>query len=702
MTVINTNINAMYAQDSTAMVSRSLSTTMERLSTGSRINSAADDAAGLAISTRMTAQSNGLNVAIRNANDGISLLQTSDGAAGEVTTILQRMRELAVQSANGVNNTTDRKSMDAEVQQLKTEIDRVATTTQFNNMNLLDGSFTNKTLQIGDNAGQTMNVNIASLQTKDLGMAGASFGSQTLVSGRVALGSAIAAGNIQINDQNVGAISANADIGQVATAINQNVDNVTATAFNDVVAQQTGNGVTTNGQIQITVQNLGGSTKSTTYSINASANMQQLVDNINSQAGGQVTASINTDGKLELSNTTGAAITVRDTSSSVTGSYDTASGFAAGTTGTQFNGFLKLDSSNGSPIRLSPGNLGASTPGTTANLNAIGFQQVTSEYSKGLNAYTVTGVAFTSAATTASWGQSDLNINGVQIYNQNIASNSFQGKLDMINNYSAQTGVVANAQFDKTVSVNPATSLAAGTTIKFNGTTVFSAGTAGMYTAASIAASINTNSTLTGITAEVDGNNIHLSGSNVQQLTISALASPGATSNLSNLSFPGTWAGTSYGAISLKSVNNSPISIQTKDGSTAEQAVTGFLDENVGAADFDVNKPTLGVGSGSTLTGLNVLTSAAASAAITTIDNALDKVNTVRSNLGAMENRLNDTVDNLSNIVTNTDAAQSRIMDTDYASETSALAKEQIISQAATAMLAQANQQPQLVLSLLK
>jgi flagellin len=122
----------------------------------------------------------------------------------------------------------------------------------------------------------------------------------------------------------------------------------------------------------------------------------------------------------------------------------------------------------------------------------------------------------------------------------------------------------------------------------------------------------------------------------------------------------------------------------------------------VGAADFQVNSATLGVGSGQSLTGLNVSTASAATAAISTIDNAIEKVSSMRSKLGAMENRLNNTVNNLSNIVTNTQASRSRIQDTDYASQTTALAKAQIISQAATAMLAQANQQPQSVLSLLK
>ena len=140
MTVINTNVKSLVAQGALAANNNKLATAMERLSTGSRINSAKDDAAGLAISTRMESQVRGLNAAIRNANDGISLLQTAEGAMDEIGNMLQRMRELSVQAASDVNNSADRAGLDAEVQQLKAEIDRVVSTTRFNDKKLLDGS----------------------------------------------------------------------------------------------------------------------------------------------------------------------------------------------------------------------------------------------------------------------------------------------------------------------------------------------------------------------------------------------------------------------------------------------------------------------------------------------------------------------------------------------------------------------------------
>ena len=170
MTTINTNVMSMTAQRNLGTTSSSLATSMQRLSSGLRVNSAKDDAAGLAISERMNAQVRGLNVAARNANDGISLAQTAEGALGKVGDMLQRMRELAVQSANASNNTSDRTALQAEVGQLRSEIDRVAKTTSFNGTKLLDGSFANATFQVGANAGEGIAIDsIVSANSATLG-----------------------------------------------------------------------------------------------------------------------------------------------------------------------------------------------------------------------------------------------------------------------------------------------------------------------------------------------------------------------------------------------------------------------------------------------------------------------------------------------------------------------------------------------------
>ena len=158
---VNTNVSSINAQRQLFDVSDRLNTSFERLSSGFRINSAADDAAGLQISDRLTSQVQGLNQAVRNANDAISLSQTAEGALSEVTTSLQRIRTLAVQSQNGINSSADRLALQKEVSALRTEISRIATDTQFGNVNILDGNFSAKFL-VGANAGQTISVNLSS------------------------------------------------------------------------------------------------------------------------------------------------------------------------------------------------------------------------------------------------------------------------------------------------------------------------------------------------------------------------------------------------------------------------------------------------------------------------------------------------------------------------------------------------------------
>lgn len=166
---INTNVMSLNAQRNLGHSQSALSKSMQRLSSGLRVNSARDDAAGLAISDRMTSQIRGLNQAARNANDGISLAQTAEGALQESTNILQRMRELAVQSANDTNSASDRDSLQAEVNQLQAELDRIGNTTMFNNKNLLDGTMTDAVFQVGANAGETISFSIDGALASQLG-----------------------------------------------------------------------------------------------------------------------------------------------------------------------------------------------------------------------------------------------------------------------------------------------------------------------------------------------------------------------------------------------------------------------------------------------------------------------------------------------------------------------------------------------------
>ena len=237
--IINTNISSLTAQRNANRTQNELSTAIQRLSSGLRINSAKDDAAGLAISDRMTAQIRGINQAARNANDGISLAQVAEGALGSVTANLQRMRELAVQSANATNSASDRVALQQEVAQLTTEIDRVATQTQFNGLNLLDGSFTAQQFQVGANSGQTITVSsIASARASALGVyqgfnlvtqpIGTANNTPQALTVSLGGGPAIALGTVAIDAKAQAAAITNGNIpGMVATA---NATNVAAVA----------------------------------------------------------------------------------------------------------------------------------------------------------------------------------------------------------------------------------------------------------------------------------------------------------------------------------------------------------------------------------------------------------------------------------------------------------------------------------------
>ncbi len=165
---VNTNIASLNTQRNLSNSSNALQTSMQRLSTGSRINSAKDDAAGLQIANRLTSQVNGLGVAVRNANDGISLAQTAEGALQQSTNILQRMRDLALQSANGSNNADDRTSIQKEVTQLKEELNRISETTTFGGQKLLNGDFGTKDFQVGSNANETIKLSIEKMDTESL------------------------------------------------------------------------------------------------------------------------------------------------------------------------------------------------------------------------------------------------------------------------------------------------------------------------------------------------------------------------------------------------------------------------------------------------------------------------------------------------------------------------------------------------------
>lgn len=241
--IINTNIMSLTAQRNLSRSQNALSTSIERLSSGLRINSAKDDAAGLAIAERMGTQVRGLNQAMRNANDGISLSQTAEGALAEVTNNLQRIRELAVQASNGSNSQSDRDALNAEVTQLKSEIQRVAEQTSFNGAALLDGSFSGVQFQVGANAGETITVSsIANVQTASLGGTFTRVEGSFAASGLTGFATAIVAGGVTVNGTDIGAIAgagnAQERAGQLVEAINRVSATTGVGASYDAVAGQ--------------------------------------------------------------------------------------------------------------------------------------------------------------------------------------------------------------------------------------------------------------------------------------------------------------------------------------------------------------------------------------------------------------------------------------------------------------------------------
>lgn len=259
--VINTNVASLNAQRNLTTSQNSLNTSLQRLSSGLRINSAKDDAAGLAISERMTSQIKGLTVASRNANDGISLAQTAEGALGEIGNNLQRIRELAVQASNGTNTQVDRDALNAEVTQLKSEIQRVAEQTNFNGTKLLDGSVPSFTFQVGSNAGETIQVsNIVNAQVSALGGTVSRYSDTIAASTLTGFATAINSGDVTINGQNIGAIAAAGNAQERAGQLVEAINRVSAASGAGASYDATTGQITLTSSAAVTVVNAGDAT----------------------------------------------------------------------------------------------------------------------------------------------------------------------------------------------------------------------------------------------------------------------------------------------------------------------------------------------------------------------------------------------------------------------------------------------------------
>ena len=372
MTILNTNVSAIAAQNSLRTTGLNQSTAMQRLSSGIRINNAKDDAAGLAISTRMTANIRGLAAAIRNANDGISLTQTAEGSLASIGDNLQRIRELAVQSANSSNNATDRAALHAEASQLVNEIDRVANNTSFNGIKLLDGSYQDQSLQVGsgNEANDRISITIASAKASSLGVGGGSSYTTAVTGGSVSsaplLAGALAINGFMVgaaNDDGVSSVTASSSGIAVAAAINavSGQSGVTATVQKTAVTGTTVTGFATaiaDNVIKINGVNIG----PIAVAASAAARGAQMTAAINSKSAqtGVVAKFSTTSGAVDLSATDGRNITISVVDQAVPalknvtglGGADGATGTTGTFVDTTTRSSVNLTSSNSSGITV--------------------------------------------------------------------------------------------------------------------------------------------------------------------------------------------------------------------------------------------------------------------------------------------------------------------------------------------------------------
>jgi flagellin len=681
---VNTNITSLSVQKNLNKASDALGTTMGRLSSGLKINSAKDDAAGLQISNRLTTQIKGLGVAVKNANDGISIAQTAEGAMATSGNIMQRMRELALQSANGSNSDDDRTSMQQEFTALSGELTRIANTTTFGGRNLLDGSFSGSSFQVGANSNESIsfgmkdvsstamkgNYNEASvvgktsnLQASVTGAAGAFAGNPSATSASVTGAGAFAAPTLGA------AGTIDIDIGGSTTTINL--------AGGEVLSDPAGG--------------------------------TGIVEKINLQAAGTgITASVDSaTGGLKLTGT--GAFTVSG------GTSAAALGLATGGT---------AHASQVGTKNMRDGVLSAATDleiGTTSVGLAAGDTL----------ADVIKKVNDNSAATgvTASNDNGQLKLNSAAGFNIVASSATFE------------LGLTATAIADKKVLITPQTTgLAADTDIQINGHT-FNLNQNDSLDA--VVANINTNgggvagagTTITGVIAKNDNGRLVLTSADGRDITLNngtdAVKGAGALAALglnSGTTKAGLQADTSLtlNGVEVKfkkgadmdsiaaSINAASTGVSATKGTDANggSTLSLFADKDITVADGSggTGLTTLGMAASktsavtmeSTVANLSILDGASAQQAIQVLDGAMQDLDSQRSQLGAVQNRFDSTVANLQSISENSTAARSRVQDADFAAETAELSKQQTLQQASTAILSQANQLSSSVLKLLQ
>ncbi|MBT3897337.1 MAG: hypothetical protein HOF32_01560 [Gammaproteobacteria bacterium] len=566
--VINTNVSSLTAQRALAESSAELETAMERLSTGSKINSAADDAAGLAMTQRMTAQVRGLAMAVKNANDGQALTQSIEGALGEVSDMLQRMRELALQAANGTNSSADRTFLQSEVNLLIQEISRVSASTRYNGELILDGTFLNKALQVGIEEGENIIFSVDSVAAENVG-------AHTLVGegvgARAAQADPLANPTTEADDIEIfgylGTKSTAASPGDSAKQTAVKVNNLTGETGVKAYAKTYASIESTSAEQKTYSVKINGFT--TGNFVISSGDVESAVDAINQVSGSTGVTASSSNNKIVLFDSDGDDITVENLQT--------------------LDGFSDLRVS-----KLGEDGLVSNVVGSAIDLGVSG----------GSDSTRVTGTLKLVSANPFSLDQkAATRASGIEINDQAIANG------DTTLTFDAGHGLAVGASFT--------------------------------------------------IAGETDGPTHYVTGVSGNDITfIPALVN-------------------GHG-------------VQTNDAITIGTETPGYYADGSSTATLK------------DLTQIRVNTAVSAGDSISIIDAALDKVAQMRSDLGAIENRLSYTVSNLMNIAEKTADARSRLDDADFALESARLAKAQVVQQAGTQMLAQANQMTQLVLDLLR
>ncbi|WP_203009021.1 flagellin [Pseudomonas paraversuta] len=676
---VNTNVTSQTVQKNLNKAGDALSTSMTRLSSGLKINSAKDDAAGMQIANRLTSQVKGMTVAIANANNGTSIAQTAEGAMQESTNILQRLRELALQSANGDKSDADRASLQQEFTAKTGELTRIAQTTTFGGRNLLDGSFTNQAFQIGADANQTISFGMSDISAT--GLKGTY--SEATVGGAAM--------------QN---LSATATGSALATA-------TTTTTTRTV------NAATVTGTPEMTLTSGGGaSTMSAADVITINGNKVAVTDNMKgtalaaaiTAADKTVTATFNdTTGEMTLSSASNITVGGADAGNAGLTATTTNVTASAATTGSAVPALKTGGAStllatdeitiNGKKLAVTDAMDGAALEGV---INAAGanvtakFDNITGQMSlTSTDAIVVggadaakSGLTATSANTTAATtttpkaeGSAMGTAGEISINGASVSWSKTDTVTQVLDKMKAVDGI-------KSASLNAEGRVELTST---DGKDIKLANTAGGSLAQLGLAAGTSQAKLNADTSiELNGVEVKFKKGDSADTIVSSInsASTGVTASKNA---DGT----------LKLFSNKDITI--KDGSAGTGLDALGLNPKTGAT--DTTKATTVE---TTVSDLSILTAADSQRTVQALADAISQIDTQRSALGAVQNRFTSTVSNLQSISENSSAALGRVQDTDFASEAAELTKQQTLQQASTAILSQANQLPSAVMKLLQ